>query len=181
MKRYTIQELKNEFTKHGYKWSNFHIIGVRSKNNAPNVFDDLVGIVNKDKVYWYQATTNAGTFWLLNPSRPQGCAVLKCGQYIDTYALGLHAGKYKALRQIKPVTVYRDNDKDLLAEEQGILDTGMFGINIHRANEKWQSNLVDKWSAGCQVLANPKDFKDFLNMCEQSKQNFFTYTLLKEF
>ena len=181
MKLYTVDELKSEFNRLGYKWFPFHVVGIRSKANEPNKFDDLIGIVKNNTIKWYKGTTNAGTYWLLNPSNVDGTAVLKCGQYVDSWAIGLHQGKYKALKQIKPVTVYRDGDRDNIAEEQGKLDTGLFGINIHRANETATSVNIDKWSAGCQVLANGVDFKEFINTCEMSKINFFTYTLLKEF
>jgi hypothetical protein len=57
----------------------------------------------------------------------------------------------------------------------------LFGINIHRANEKSISTIIDKWSAGCQVLNNPADFKKILTLAKESKKLNFTYTLLKEF
>jgi hypothetical protein len=109
-----------------------------------------------------------------------GTAVLKCGQYVDTYVLGLHKGKYTALVQSKKVTVFRDADKDSVAEEQGKEDTGLFGINIHRANESAESSNVDKWSAGCQVLNNPKQFKELIQACIKSGKKSFTYTLVHE-
>ena len=41
-----------------------------------------------------------------------GCAVLKPGQYRGSHKLRLHGGKYLALGQKKPVTVYRDNNRN---------------------------------------------------------------------
>ena len=72
-------------------------------------------------------------------------------------------------------------DKNIMAEEQGKEDTGIFGINIHRANELVASKNIDKWSAGCQVLNDPKQFRALLDKCEASKKKYFTYTLLHEF
>ena len=181
MKRYTTTELKTEFVKNNYTWFNFMLVGVRSKANIPNEFDDLLGVVKNDKVTWFTCTTNPGTHWLKNLLNPKGAALLKPGQYIDTYKLGLHQGKYEALCQAKPVTVYRDKDLDNIAEETATLDTGLFGINIHRANETAISKFVDKWSAGCQVLNNPADFKELLALCKLSGLKSFTYTLLNEF
>ena len=112
---------------------------------------------------------------------PKGTSLLKANQYVDTWKVGLHQGKYEALVQAKPVTVFRDSNKNDVAEESGVTDTGIFGINIHRANEKLVSQLIDKWSAGCQVLNNPADFKKLMDMAKATKQPFFTYTLLKEF
>jgi hypothetical protein len=180
MRAPTIEELKAQFTELGYKWPSIHIVGIRSKANLPNQFDDLIGLVQGDQVNWYTATTNPGTFWLNSPMNKLGTAVLKCGQYVDTYTIGLHQGKYTALKQSKKVTVFRDADKDSVAEEQGKEDIGLFGINIHRANELTESRNIDKWSAGCQVLNNPKHFKELIQACIKSGKKSFTYTLLKE-
>lgn len=179
MKKYSIEELKTKFKELNYKWFDFHIIGIRSKTNLPNKFDDLIGIVEKDTIIWYSCTTNPGTYWLENPSNKLGTALLIPDQYINTYGFGLHQGKYKALKQYKEVSVYRDNDKDKIAEKTSIIDKGLFGINIHHAG-KFSIN-IDKWSAGCQVIANIEDWNNFLKKCEDSKLKQFTYTLLKEF
>lgn len=181
MKQYTIKELKKEFSSKGYKWVNFHIVGVRSKANAKNKFDDLIGIVDFDEIHWFSCTTNAGTHWLQSLLNKLGTAMLVPKQYIETYKFGLHQGKYKALVQNRPVQVYRDNNKNDIAEEKGVIDTGYFGINIHRANPNIVSVLIDKWSAGCQVLNNPKDFAKLMDLCEKSGLTQFNYTLLNEF
>ena len=61
--------------------------------------------------------------------------------------------------------------------------TGLYGINIHRATGRAgkTSTRVDKWSAGCQVLNNPKDFARLIDLCKASGLKEFTYTLLREF
>lgn len=181
MRNYTIEELKNEFKKLNYEFPQFHLVGIRSKANKPNEFDDLIAVINNNEINWYTCTTNPGTHWLQNLLNPKGAALLKTGQWKDSWQIGLHQGKYEALTQCKSITVYRDKDKDNLAEETLTLDTGMFGINIHRANTSLVSKLIDKWSAGCQVLNDPKQFNELLNKCKQSKLKTFTYTLLNEF
>ena len=181
MKKYTIEELKAQFQKHNYEWLPFHFVGIRSTANLPNQFDDLFGMVYGDKVEWFTCTTNPGTHWLKNLLNPKGTALLKANQYKDTWSIGMHQGKYKAFCQAKPVEVFRDKNLDDKAEETATIDKGLFGINIHRANEKFTSKLIDKWSAGCQVLNNPADFAKILFAAESTKQKFFTYTLLKEF
>jgi len=181
MRNYTIDELKNEFKKLNYEFPQFHLVGIRSKANKPNEFDDLIAVINNNEINWYTCTTNPGTHWLLNLLNPKGAALLKPGQYLNTWQLGLHQGKYQALTQCKNVTVFRDGDKDNIAEETKVTQTGMFGINIHRANEKLVSKLIDRWSAGCQVLNNPQQFNELLTKCKQSGLKQFTYTLLNEF
>ena len=181
MKQYTYKELEAKFAELGYQWPTLHLVGVRSAANEKNKFDDTMYLVNGLIMTPFSCTTNPGTHWLKNLMNPKGTAVLKPGQYVDSWKIGMHQGKYKALTQSKPITVYRDGNKNDLAEEAGKEDTGLFGINIHRANPSAVSSIIDKWSAGCQVLNDPKQFATLLAACEASGQKAFTYTLLREF
>lgn len=168
--------------------SELNIVGVRGKDMTPNRFNDRIHVFYKDnnnswQSHSFAATTDPGTFWLENPANPQGTAILNEGQYVDTYAIGLHRSKYLALVQRKPVTVIRDSGRNATVDLNGKEDTGLFGINIHRALQQGTTRLIDKHSAGCQVLANADDFKQFMALCEQHKElygNVFTYTLLNE-
>ena len=180
MKKLTIEELKAVFAKLGYKWLPFQIVGIRSKADVPDKFDDLIGLIENDTITWFTGTTNPGLHWLKNLLNPKGAALLKPNQYLDTWKLDLHQGKYLALCQRKPVVVYRDGDKDNFAEETAVTETGLFGINIHRANPSAISWINNNWSAGCQVLNNPSDFTYLIDRCKASKLKDFTYTLLKE-
>ena len=80
--------------------------------------------------------------------------------------------------------MYRDNDIDgKYDRNEAKTDTGLFGINIHRATSKAgkTSTYVDKWSAGCQVIASNDDWNKFLKICERARDihgNSFSYTLL---
>lgn len=181
MKKYTVKELKAEFERLGYEFPTFHLVGIRSNANAKNQFDDLIGVIERDNITWYTCTTNPGTHWLKNLLNPKGTAMLVPGQWDDCWKIGLHQGKYEALTQCAPVTVYRDGNKNDVAEESKVTETGIFGINIHRANPSIASKLIDKWSAGCQVLNDPKQFAELLGKCKKSGFKKFTYTLLKEF
>jgi hypothetical protein len=175
-----LQSLKDTFAIKGYQWENFHLIGVRSKDYVPNTFCDNIYLIDGDKAYSFHATTRPGRHWLLNLLNPKGTAVLKEGQYKNSWRLGLHQGKYTALVQAAPVTVFRDANKDEKADAVGVVDTGIFGINIHRANQNMISKIVDKWSAGCQVIQDPTDFNFLIKKCRDSGKGVFTYTLLNE-
>jgi putative heme degradation protein len=110
---------------------------------------------------------------------PNGVARLVEGQYRGSHALGLHQGKYEALRQQKPVKVYRDKNKDLNFDEHTIQE-GIFGINIHKAGA--DSTYVENWSEGCQVFKKSSDFEEFMSICRKAAAvhgKSFTYTLLK--
>lgn len=164
-----------------------NILGVRAKSIIPDRFDDELYVFYKTTkgkwhVHLYKITTDPGTFWLANPEIPQGTAILRQGQYENAYALGLHRGQYKALVQVKPVTIIRDyNRNGLLDFNNGIPVTGLFGVNIHHAKKEGITYQVDRHSAGCQVFQDIADFTEFMTLCELHSRlygNQFTYTLI---
>ena len=166
-----------------------NIVGLRNESTTPNKFDDKICVFWKgDGGIWagksFNVTTDPGTYWLKNPMSPQGTAILKEGQYIDAYKIGMHRGAYKALTQQKPVTVIRDYQRDAILDfNNGKEETGLFGINIHRASAVGTTKVIDKYSAGCQVFENADDFATFLELAEKSEAlygNNFTYTLIDE-
>ena len=165
-----------------------NIVGVRADSNVPNKFDDKMYVFWNSENGWqgkyFTVTTDPGTYWLNNPMQKEGTAILKQGQYINSHKIGLHQGKYKALVQQKPVTVIRDYDRNALLDfNNGKEDTGLFGINIHRANATGTTKNIDKYSAGCQVFENADDFAKFLELAEKHNTmygNNFTYTLVDE-
>jgi len=199
MAKYTREQIEETLRSKGYKYFtsdkgfDVNIVGIRNsstKDRVTNAFDDLVTISYKtpegDWIYnEYGATTDPGTHWVENVLNKDGVSILKPGQYRGSHKIRLHAGKYEALGQQKPVKVYRDNNKDgkydLLEEN---VHEGIYGINIHRATAKsgGTSTRVDKWSAGCQVIAKNSHFKEFMEICHKAKDvwgNSFTYTLIE--
>lgn len=161
------------------------IVGYRFPDSRPDYYDDILTVyynLDYDSPIssHYSITTYPGIPWLLKPMNKKGTAILKAGQYIDSYALGEFKG-YTALKQIKPVTVYRDFNKDLVFDKsEHTLDTGYFGIHIHRGN--LYSKVVGLTSAGCQVFKDRAEYSSFINICEQAKfihNNRFTYTLVE--
>jgi hypothetical protein len=164
-----------------------NIVGIRSDSTQANQFDDELHIFFKNNLgkwihYLFAATTDPGTYWLQSPMHPQGTAILMQGQYRQAYQIGLHKGQYYALVQREPVTVLRDYDRNAILDfMNGRPDTGLFGINIHRASVNGTTKEVDKYSAGCQVFANSNDFNLFMQLCEQHRNlygNSFTYSLI---
>lgn len=184
---YTIMKNKGYkfFTKGKY---NINIIGIRKDNIHTNSFDDELHLIYRDELSIvhkiYKVTTDPGFFYLENPMRVSGTAILCPGQYSGAYKIAKHRGKYDALCQRGIVKIYRDSNKDLVLDKDAeTIHEGYFGINIHRSNSSRESTNVDKWSAGCQVFSDPKSFSDFMDIVKKSSEiygNSFTYTLLKE-
>jgi len=195
MKNYSFNKLCKTLERQDYavflsdsKPFNLNIVGVRSKKPEPNKFNDSLCVFWKHEgqksLLQFEITTLPGLHWLEKPMNPKGCAILKPGQYRSSYILRLHRGKYLALCQNKDVVVYRDADKDTEWDMIDVTEeTGMFGINIHRASAYTELNDVDRYSAGCQVFRNPEEFSFFINLCERSQTLWgenFTYTLINE-
>ena len=195
---YTREQIETAVKSKKYVWfedkSNkgydVNIVGVR--NNAPsvakkvtNVFDDFITISFKDEkgvwqFYCWNATTDPGKKGVQQYHNKKGVARLVPNQYRATWKIDKHQGKYDALCQrLGEVTVWRDANKDLIFEEK-VTDTGIFGINIHKAGA--DSTYVENWSEGCQVFKRSADFEEFMKICRKAKDihgNSFTYTLIE--
>jgi len=198
--KYTREQIQTTVEDKGYKY--FHdnlnkgydvnIIGVRNsktKGRVTNAFDDVLTISFKIDGEWqyyeFACTTDPGSHWVKNILSEKGVAILRPDQYRGSHKLDLHQGKYLALRQKSNVTVYRDDNRDKKYDlNESKTETGIFGINIHRATGRTggKSTRVDKWSAGCQVIADNDDWHTFLDICQTSREiygNSFSYTLIE--
>ena len=191
---YTKEKIEKALKEKGYVWfednSNknydLNIVGVRNTdvgNKVTNAFDDRITVSYKLNGEWkfhsWPATTDPGKKGVMEFKNTAGVARLVEGQYRRSHTLGLHRGKYEALRQQKPVKVYRDKNKDLNFDEHTIQE-GIFGINIHKAGV--DSTYVENWSEGCQVFKKSADFEEFMAICRKAAAihgKSFTYTLLK--
>lgn len=186
----TVESLGYKYFKSGVL--NVNIIGIRNSDTngkVTNKFDDTMTIsyVDNDmnwQYFEYNCTTDPGDDHVDNPMMEKGTAILKPGQYPKSHKIRLHAGKYTALGQQNKVKVYRDANKDDVYDyNEETVEEGIFGINIHRATalSGKTSTYVDRWSAGCQVIASNDDWHEFLNICQEARSewsNNFTYTLI---
>jgi hypothetical protein len=196
--KYSVDHIKRALERKGYKFFesgdyNVNIVGVRNsltKNKVTNAFDDLMTLSYKIDGEWqyheFDCTTDPGTHYMDSPIlKSKGTAILKPGQYPKSHKIRKHQGRYEALGQQNNVTVYRDNNRDDMYNlNSENTDTGLFGINIHRATKYAgkKSSQVDRWSAGCQVLAANDDWTKFMKIMRKARDkwsNNFTYTLLE--
>lgn len=165
-----------------------NLVGIRnlkSGKKVTNLFDDWMTLSFKEdgvwKFYQWEITTDPGTKAVKEFHNPNGVARVVPNQYRGLWQVGLHQGKYEALRQKGNIEVYRDKNKDMTFDETAIQKGDNFGINCHRSNPKTQSEFVENWSEGCQVFKKIKDFKEFMVIMNKAKNihgNSFTYTLL---
>lgn len=165
-----------------------NIIGIRgfwhgeAVANTFNEYNDTIFVLwkdddgNKRHVDAFDASCDPGKL-----TRPleKGVAHLIEGQYL--FAQGRHRGKYRALRQARPVRVkrYFDDDPERLTP---YIDEGFFGINIHCGGI---SDEVNNWSAGCQIIKGGKKgpqwkrFDQLIYETAPAEQRHFRYTLIR--
>ncbi len=189
---YTKEQIEAAVKAKGYVWFegakdyDLNIVGVRNSatgNKVTNVFDDVMTVSYKVGGNWvikqWACTTDPGTKGVKQFGNVNGVARLVEGQYRGSHTLGLHQGKYEALRQAKPVKVYRDANKDMTYDETKIQE-GIFGINIHKAGV--DSTFVENWSEGCQVFKRAADFEAFMVIAREAAKIHgpsFTYTVIE--
>ena len=189
---YKREQIEETVKSKGYVWFeglkdfDVNIVGVRNSSTGDkvtNVFDDFLTVSYKEGGEWkfhiWPATTDPGKKGVMEYHNAAGVARLVPGQYRGSHTIGLHQGKYEALKQQKPVKVYRDKDKDMQYDEN-IIQEGVFGINIHKAGA--DSTYVENWSEGCQVFKKSVDFDSFMKFMNKAASihgKSFTYTLIE--
>lgn len=191
---YTREQVEAAVKAKGYVWFedaankgfDVNIVGIRNSatgQKVTNAFDDYLTISYKENGEWkfqaWPATTDPGKKGVLEYHNAAGVARLVEGQYRGSHGIGLHQGKYEALKQAKPVKVYRDANKDMTYDESKT-ETGVFGINIHKAGA--DSTYVENWSEGCQVFKKSADFDSFMVIAKEAAKVHgasFTYTLIE--
>jgi len=191
---YTKDKIEAAVKAKGYVWFedaenkgfDVNIVGVRNSDvgqTVTNAFDDRITVSYKENGNWvykeWIITTDPGKKGVMEYHNAAGVARLVEGQYRGSHMLGLHQGKYEALRQKDKVKVYRDPNRDMKFDENKIQE-GVFGINIHKAGA--DSTYVENWSEGCQVFKRAKDFEEFMTIMRKAKDvhgNSFTYTLIE--
>ena len=188
---YNKEKIEKAIKAKGYVWFegvkdyDLNIVGIRNSNvgdKVTNVFDDILSVSYKVNGVWvykeWQATTDPGKKGVMEFHNVAGVARLVPGQYRGSHTIGLHQGKYEALKQQKNVKVYRDKDKNMQFDAK-LIQEGIFGINIHKAGA--DSTYVENWSEGCTVFKKSAEFDAFMLICKEAAKihgNSFTYTLL---
>lgn len=184
------EKLENVFEQKQYKLDAQMLVGIRMDEVLDNMFTDLYiywDRENSENTRCFPCSVNPGLYGqgsALNPiwhGGIYGVAILKAGQYLNAYSYqGAWWSGKPFLYQIRPVTVYRDNTRDVKidrVQEQ----TGLFGINHH----SWighTSNWVNTLSQGCQVFRT--DVHDLIlpywQELSRKYNNEISYTLINK-
>lgn len=191
VRQYTTKQLLDRLEKFGGKIPNYgkyHIIGVQSQEDAFNIFDDKFYVFDGPRhLQVSTGTTNPGktALMLFDNYNLKGAAVWKTNVwYEDLYFPGYHKGRMKALRQEKPIAIFRDNDKDEKSEEQGEMEFKIIYANMHGVSYDPYSETIKEtiggWSFGCQVWNRMSDYRAMIR-ATWKRNKFVNYALLKEF
>lgn len=111
---------------------------------------------------------------------PNGIAVLVSNmQYLNCWYLGLHKGKYKALRQNGNKFLVTRHKKD----EEQYYDSKQYadvqGLNLHTTKIGYLFNSIKGFSEGCQVIFNAKTyFDEVIPLIEKYNQKTYDYTIV---
>ena len=140
-----VDQFRNVFKDLGYAFFengdlNLNIVGVRNSSGAADEFDDTLNVIYKIDDNWvvdtYIVTTEPGPRILRRPINEKGTAILVPNQYRSAYVIGTHKTYTALVQRGGTVKVWRDNNRDSIADYTGDHDEGWFGINIHKHDTK---------------------------------------------
>lgn len=189
-KKNFYNHLKNLYLEHGAQWDNINIFGVRDVTNVKkDVFNDYIGVAIDNKVHLFKGTCDPSVYWTKKGgagAKKNGVAHICLGYYKNVYMVGLHKGYEAMVQRGSSIKIWRDSNNNFRKDDSDIIEKGYFGVNIHRASAYHVLENIGKYSAGCQVIQDPKDFEKFLNIVKGSekyskkgKRAKFSYFLLK--
>jgi hypothetical protein len=194
-------QVKRLYKKKKYKFCegtyNLNIFGIRDTTFVDDKFNDYIGVAYEDsqckfKVDLYKGTTDPSIHWLRNPLNKNGTAIMLEGQYRGCYKIGIHGRTgnfpYESLEQIGEMAYVRDSNKDdVLDIDPSKKITGIFKTNLHRCSRHKIVRYISLYSAGCQVIQDPKHFDELMVTAKRQVSlgwgDKFSYTLfnIKDF
>ena len=157
-----------------------------------DTFNDFICIVYDNdlcvkKVDSYPSSIDPGVHYLLSPLHKDGTIIMLEGQYRGYYKFGTHnmsnpVNRYSALEQCTPMAYVRDNNKDSeLDIDISKKIIGIFKIHLHRCSKYRLLRCIRLYSAGCQLIQNPKHFDEFMVIAKRQQSlgwgDKFSYTL----
>lgn len=164
------------------------LIGIRDSSKLKkDVINDYLGYITRNELFLAPGTTDPGVYYYENPMNDKGTFHLKTKFHKNIWCFGKHRG-YEALvndwRYCLPTEGWRDANFNFEFDEDDITVKGHYGINFHRMHPINIVNKIGRYSAGCQVVQDPKHFEKILNRCKQTNKykspgkSIYSYLLL---
>lgn len=176
--------LPEYYKTHGLPIQKFNLFGIRDESGIKqDVINDKLGFFTSDEVFICPGTTDPGAYWTTSKERnPAGAFHLLEGYHDSVWTFGRHKG-YPALvnnyKECNPTKGWRDADFNFIRGNKDVVVCDYFGVNFHRMHESAIVKLIGKYSSGCQVVQNPKDFAYILQQARQSGESVFSYMLFR--
>ena len=185
--------LRGLYLSHGAVWDEVNIFGLRDTSDmSRSVWNDFIGIATLGKVFLYRGTCDPSAYWTSvggAATDKKGVAHICLGWYPRAYQVGYHgvsspSFKHEALLQVGKVKIWRDGNNNFRQDDSDIIQEGWFGCNIHRASAVGKEATIGRYSAGCQVVQDPDDFKEFMAVIKASapylrgRRHAFGYLLM---
>ena len=178
-----------------FKPKEYNIVYIEGMNtdgtlnpDAPDEFNDLRIVIEFDKgkpeiVGIWEATTEPGRHYTVNPMNPKGAARIEFGQY-KAWRVGIHgnAEPHEALVQRGDITVRRDLNKDMMRTGDRRDTNNNFAINQHYGYD-YPRKSIQNASAGCLVGRTRQGHRDFMAIIKQDRRyqknkNYLFYTTI---
>lgn len=169
-----------------------NLFGIRSKDLLLDQFNDILGVAYVDEFgdehcLVFDGTTKPGLHYLRGElGNPEGTFILAPGFYKDCWMPGIHK-TYNALIQSGPGVFkgYRDNNSDGKLDASGTIYTDSTGVDLHTTRfDEEVTDVVDRFSAGCQVFWRHEDFTMVYNVAMRTFQSYsinkISYALFPE-
>lgn len=164
------------------------LLFVRSNEDGSDVFDDKCYLFRgEDFIMVSSCTTNPGAKGLKNYQRNSllGTYVAKSDQWnYECWREGFHRNRMWALKQVRSILGYRDNNGDLKSDEIGAIQSGLYGINFHTVDYDLEPSFwrrfIGGWSVGCFVL---NSVGKYISMMDRFKRDGVdvSMVIIKEF
>jgi hypothetical protein len=154
--------------------NDINLIGIRNPISAEkDVINDYVGYFTKTSITICPGTTEPSVYWTKSAEKNvSGTFHLKEGFHEKIWCVGTHKG-YEALvndyRYCKPTKGWRDANYNFTQDSKDVEVCDYFGINFHRMHPLSIVDRIGKYSAGCQVFQNAKDFNAMMTFIKSSQ------------
>lgn len=179
-----IDWLRQYYLKNNLPLQTFNLIGIRDEANmSKDVINDKLGFFTDWELFLAEGTTDPGVYWTVSDERnPAGTFHLLSGFHEKIWTFGKHKG-YSALvndyRHCKPTRGWRDANYNYIYDKGDRLVCDYYGINFHRMHQTILQKLIGKYSGGCQVVRNIKDFEHIYTKALTSGVVVFNYMMFK--
>jgi hypothetical protein len=143
--------------------------------SAPSLSENTPPASLGDKITPYQITTVPSLeYYGKKPMNPKGVGIKLPGQtlyILQESSLG-SGTKYKMMVEGQPIAVgrYPIGVTKFESYKPAEVYTESCGMQIHRSSTKGVGICVGPWSAGCQVLNDPKQYATLIAACKASGQ-----------